>query len=67
MIIMLERGHPVTVLAKFRLASKLNPSAPCPPWLHWTTPPSGVKRNALVQRANGERVVRPFRGLRRPR
>lgn len=26
----------------------------------------GGPRNVLIQRENGERVVRPFRGLRRP-
>jgi hypothetical protein len=30
-------------------------------------PGSGGPRNVLVERADGSRVVRPFRGLRRPR
>jgi len=29
-------------------------------------PGAGGPRNVLIQRANGTRVVRPFRGLRRP-
>jgi hypothetical protein len=29
--------------------------------------PGGGPRNVLVERADGSRVVRPFRGLRRPR
>lgn len=28
--------------------------------------PGGGPRNVLVERENGERVVRPFRGLRKP-
>jgi hypothetical protein len=28
--------------------------------------PGGGPRNVLIRRQNGERVVRPFRGLRRP-
>jgi acetyl esterase len=41
----LERGAPVTVLAR------------------WA---GRGPRNVLVERADGTRVVRPFRGLRRP-
>ena len=40
----LERGHPVTVLARW---------SGCGP------------RNVIIQRADGTRVVRPFRGLRK--
>jgi hypothetical protein len=29
--------------------------------------PGGGPRNVLIERADGSRVVRPFRGLRRPR
>jgi len=29
--------------------------------------PGGGPRNVLIMRADGSRVVRPFRGLRRPR
>jgi hypothetical protein len=28
--------------------------------------PGGGPRNVLIERANGQKVVRPFRGLRRP-
>lgn len=29
--------------------------------------PGGGPRNVLIQRGDGTRVIRPFRGLRRPR
>lgn len=62
----LLRGEPVTVRAAFRLPSKANPPAPCPPWLRWlnSEPPAGAPRNVLIQHATGELTVRPFRGLR---
>lgn len=63
----LERGRPVRLIVKHRLPSKVNPPAPVPPWLLWHAAPPGAPRNALVQRADGTRVVRPFRGLRRPK
>jgi hypothetical protein len=64
----LERGRPVVVLTGFRLPSKACPLPPCPPWLRWTSAPSASgPRNVAIQRADGERVVRQFRGLRRPR
>jgi len=62
----LERGRPVTVLARHRLPSKANPPAPVPSWLVWTVTPRGAPRNVLVRRESGDLVVRPFRGLRRP-
>ena len=48
----LERGVPVTVLARWNHAGlgKAN----------------GSPRNVLVIRPDGTRLVRPFRGLRRP-
>jgi hypothetical protein len=48
----LERGRPVTVLVQWRSGSRSGPTGP---------------RNVLIRRADGELVVRPFRGLRRVR
>lgn len=62
----IERGAPVVLLTRHRLPSKANPPAECPPWLAWNVPPRGAPRNCLIERADGTRVVRPFRGLRRP-
>lgn len=67
LIVYLERGAPVTLLTRHRLPSKANPPALCPPWLRWNVPPRGAPRNVLVRRESGELVIRPFRGLRRPR
>ncbi|MDL4815479.1 hypothetical protein [Actinomadura opuntiae] len=61
----LLRGQPVRVLVKFALPSKRNPAVPVPAWLCWHTAPPGAPRNALVEREDGTRFVRPFRGLRR--
>ena len=44
----LEKGRPVTVLARWR-------------------PGSGGPRNVLIRREDGTLVVRPFRGLRKPK
>ncbi|HEX2300991.1 MAG TPA: hypothetical protein VHH34_21195, partial [Pseudonocardiaceae bacterium] len=58
----LERGRPVRVLARWA------PPAPTsePAWLSWERPPRPVApRNVLIERGDGTRVVRPFRGLRR--
>jgi acetyl esterase len=46
----LERGRPVIVLVQWRSGSRCGPTGP---------------RNVLIRRADGELVVRPFRGLRR--
>ena len=46
----LERGRPVTVLVQWRSGRGGGPTGP---------------RNVLIRRADGELVVRPFRGLRR--
>jgi acetyl esterase len=43
----LERGQPVTILARWRWSGK------------------GTRRNVLIKRADGTKVVRPFRGLRK--
>jgi hypothetical protein len=57
----LERGQPVIVLTRWRAATP-----PAPGCLHWQRPPRGAPRNVLIERADGSRMVRPFRGLRRP-
>lgn len=57
----LDRGHPITVLTRWRTPG---PEL-CPPWLVWAHPPTPAPRNVLIERADGSRVVRPFRGLRR--
>lgn len=57
----LEAGHPVTVLIRpYEKRSDLPPR-------RWATPRIGVyaPRNVLILRADGTKVVRPFRGLRR--
>lgn len=66
MSVYLERGQRVTVLARFRLPSKANPPAPVPAWLEWRARPKGAPRNVLIEREDGQRIVRSFRGLRRP-
>jgi hypothetical protein len=68
----LERGRAVRVVTGFALPSKTNPLPPCPPWLLWYLPPGrdrhpGPPRNvAVLREPSGERVVPPFRGLRKP-
>lgn len=54
----LERGQPVTVLARwFDHVNALRPAG--------ERRSRGCPRNVLVERADGTKVVRPFRGLRR--
>lgn len=58
----LERGQPVVVLKRWRHATGQ---------LHYASlactrlAPSIGPRNVLIQRQDGSRVVRPFRGLRK--
>ena len=54
----LERGEPVTVLVQWAQVRKSEPVVLA--GLRTVTP-----RNVLIERADGSRVVRPFRGLRR--
>ena len=57
----LERGRPVTVLVGWRqqrMTERLDPGLLR---LSLRTP-----RNVLIEREDGTRVVRPFRGLRKP-
>jgi hypothetical protein len=49
----LERGQPVEVLVQWALTVMVNGKK------------SGGPRNVLIRRADGTRVVRPFRGLRK--
>ena len=59
----LERGQPVTVLARWHVS---RPAADSPRFTFtWHRPPRGAPRNVLIQRADGSQTVRPFRGLRR--
>jgi hypothetical protein len=59
----LERGQPVTVLVRWHVS---RPAADSPGFTFaWHRPPGGAPRNVLVERADGSRTVRPFRGLRR--
>lgn len=58
----LLRGQPVTVLAQWR-QPRPGPDQPLLPLVR--TGPS-TPRNVLIQYPDGTRVVRPFRGLRRP-
>jgi acetyl esterase len=55
-----ERGQPVTALTAWN-GKRADLPAPLP---LVTTAPS-APRNVLIQRADGTRVIRPFRGLRR--
>jgi acetyl esterase len=58
----LERGQPVTVLARW--AATAAPAAVSA--VAWLRPPRpSAPRNVLIERADGSRVIRPFRGLRR--
>jgi acetyl esterase len=60
----LERGEPVVVLARWLCRSDVPQPVSLLTHLAWTrTGP----RNVLIRRANGELVVRSFRGLRRSR
>ncbi len=58
----LERGEPVVVLTQWRHSTGV-PSG----HVLWVAPPARTgPRNVEVLRADGSRVVRGFRGLRKP-
>lgn len=58
----LEHGTPVTVIVQWRQQPKVERlNLPGLEALKTTSP-----RNVLIERADGTRVVRPFRGLRKP-
>jgi hypothetical protein len=50
----LEKGQPVIVRVQWRFTAMVNGKK------------DGGPRNVLIERADGTRVVRPFRGLRKP-
>ncbi len=56
----LERGEPVVVLVQWAQVKRAELITQPSPAIKTTTP-----RNVLIERADGSRVVRPFRGLRR--
>ncbi len=57
-----ERGQPVVILTQWRHSTGV-PS----PHVLWVAPPARTgPRTVLIQRADGSRVVRGFRGLRKP-
>jgi hypothetical protein len=58
----LEHGRPVTVLARW--AATHPPASEAVTWLR--PPKASAPRNVLIEREDGSRTVRPFRGLRRP-
>ncbi len=49
---MFEKGKPIKVLKM-------------PRWLGWKKHPKQGPKNCLIEREDGTKVVRPFRGLRR--
>ncbi|MCW8102695.1 hypothetical protein [Streptomyces tauricus] len=64
--IYLERGQPVTVTIPY---CARRPPALTYSWLHFDwhgRRPAAGPRNVAIRRADGSRVVRPFRGLTRP-
>jgi hypothetical protein len=58
----LERSRPVTVLARWAVTHP--PASDAVTWLR--SPKASAPRNVLIEREDGSRTVRPFRGLRRP-
>ncbi len=59
----LERGQPVTILTQWRHSTGTHSGH-----VLWVTPPARTgPRNVYIQRADGSRVVRGFRGLRKPK
>jgi hypothetical protein len=63
MVTYLERGQPVTVLTRWH---STGPYSPVP--IVWHRPARQYgPRNVLICRQSGQLVVRPFRGLRKPK
>jgi hypothetical protein len=54
-----DHGQPVTILAQW------SRSPVAAGFVDWLRPPRTAPRNVLIQRASGQPVVRPFRGLRK--
>lgn len=74
--IYLERGEPVRVLAQWREGSRARPEevdqAAADMLVEWIEcghiPRRRLgPRNVLIERVDGTLVIRPFRGLRRPK
>lgn len=63
----LERGEPVVVIAQWRNRRLAELPDVFPPFLYLLRDRGAGPRNVLIRRADGDLVVRPFRGLRRPR
>jgi len=58
----LERGQPVTVIASRRSTARWSPAGT----VTWLRPPRRhAPLNALIERADGSRIVRGLRGLRK--
>jgi|GEM_PF-1052345 len=60
----LEKGAPVRVLIRWGLTSA-GACAPIGPLNDCSWSKRGAPRNVLIERQDGSRVVRPFRGLRK--
>jgi hypothetical protein len=59
----LLRGQTVTAVAQWRQPKRTDPSAPVLPLVRTA---AHTPRNVMVEYPDGRRVIRPFRGLRRP-
>jgi hypothetical protein len=58
----LERGRPVVVLTRWAVTQP-----PAGASVIWHRPPRATApRSVLIEREDGTKVVRPFRGLRKP-
>lgn len=69
--IYLERGEPVEVIAQWQMGRDAQPDVammllPDGDGSWRVVDLKSGPRNVLIQRADGELVVRPFRGLRKP-
>lgn len=63
----LEAGDPVVVLARWRHARPAaGETRHGSVTIAWAGKSRGGPRNVLIRREDGEAVVRPFRGLRKP-
>lgn len=56
-------GQTVTALAQWRQPKRTDPAAPVLPLVRTA---ANTPRNVMIQYSDGRRVIRPFRGLRRP-
>jgi hypothetical protein len=59
----MERGKPVTVLIRWQHSAGVAGG-----WVTWHRPPKPhAPRNVAIERGDGSRDIRPFRGLRKPK